>query len=560
MVRWLSVLVFQCFSGLETVMKAYSYVRFSSLQQASGLSLLRQTSMTEAYCQRNGLILDRSLTLHDLGVSGFKGKNAKTGALGRFLRAIEDGTIASGSILIVENLDRLSRDQVTEAIHTFRQIIRAGVSVVTLKPEREYSASNIGDEPTFFEAMFDLMRAHRESQRKSDLAKANWSQKRNRLRETPLTRNMPAWLKLVNGKFVPIDSHVEIVKQIFDWALAGHGLVSITKKLNRQGRFIARAKHWSKGYVSRIVRNRSVLGEFQPHTLDSGVRKPVGAVVSDYYPRIISDDDFYRVQNAVNSRRGRGGRTGDGVTNLFSHLVFDAHDRSPMSIVHKGTLRLVSSAAQRGENGAVYRGFPYDAFELGIIRWLSELSPVDLLTTDRDRRTASKLAKAESKLCDLDGRIETIQQRLTNDPAFVSLLDVLQKLDKERRETAQLVETLRADKSASGDMDALGLIRRLADVSSEDRYDLRTRVKASIRHLVERIDVDVERNTIDRVALVTIKLRTGSVRHVQIMAKRGMPTIFHRVIGDEWSATLPGGVWEGMAQMQAERVLLVHKA
>jgi DNA invertase Pin-like site-specific DNA recombinase len=89
--------------------RAYSYVRFSTPDQAKGDSYRRQTEAANEYARRHGLVLDTELTFTDLGVSAFRGANAKTGALGVFLEAVKDGTIAPGSHLLIENLDRLTR-------------------------------------------------------------------------------------------------------------------------------------------------------------------------------------------------------------------------------------------------------------------------------------------------------------------------------------------------------------------------------------------------------------------------------------------------------------------
>jgi Resolvase, N terminal domain len=77
--------------------KAYSYVRFSTPDQAKGDSYRRQSEAANEYARRHGLVLDTELTLTDLGVSAFRGANAETGALSVFLEAVKDGTIAPGS-------------------------------------------------------------------------------------------------------------------------------------------------------------------------------------------------------------------------------------------------------------------------------------------------------------------------------------------------------------------------------------------------------------------------------------------------------------------------------
>jgi len=109
-----------------------SYKRFSTPAQAQGDSLRRQTAMAQAWADRTGVALDTELNLTDEGVSAYTGANLDVGNLGAFLRAVEDGTVPKGSWLLVENLDRLSREPVFDASYTMQGIIRAGVTVVDL--------------------------------------------------------------------------------------------------------------------------------------------------------------------------------------------------------------------------------------------------------------------------------------------------------------------------------------------------------------------------------------------------------------------------------------------
>ena len=80
---------------------AYSYLRFSSARQEQGDSLRRQEQLAETYAQKHNLQLNTTLTYRDLGVSAFKGAHLEKGALGSFVRAIDEGIVASGSYLLV---------------------------------------------------------------------------------------------------------------------------------------------------------------------------------------------------------------------------------------------------------------------------------------------------------------------------------------------------------------------------------------------------------------------------------------------------------------------------
>lgn len=94
---------------------AYSYVRFSSDRQKHGQSLSRQTKLSADWCAANGAVLDTELNLHDLGVSAFRGKNLNEGALGAFVKAVDEGRVPKGSYLLIESFDRLSRQEVDVA-------------------------------------------------------------------------------------------------------------------------------------------------------------------------------------------------------------------------------------------------------------------------------------------------------------------------------------------------------------------------------------------------------------------------------------------------------------
>ena len=94
---------------------AYSYLRFSTVEQAKGDSIRRQTEATAAWCNRNKITLDTSISLRDEGVSAYRGKhreNADTHALAALLQAVKSGRIPAGSYLVVESLDRLSREKI----------------------------------------------------------------------------------------------------------------------------------------------------------------------------------------------------------------------------------------------------------------------------------------------------------------------------------------------------------------------------------------------------------------------------------------------------------------
>ena len=159
---------------------AYSYLRFSTPRQQWGDSQRRQATNSAAYCERKKLDLNTVVKFYDKGVSGFHSKNLTEGALGRFLTAIKEKKIKTPCALVVESLDRLSRDTLDEAFYLFLDLIRAGVEIHTLNPEVQYSKQSVKENPAHIMlAVNDLWRANRESETKSYRSRENW------IREAP---------------------------------------------------------------------------------------------------------------------------------------------------------------------------------------------------------------------------------------------------------------------------------------------------------------------------------------------------------------------------------------
>ncbi|WP_257026778.1 MULTISPECIES: recombinase family protein [Pseudomonadaceae] len=74
----------------------------------------------------------RDYLFFDKGRSAYKGRHLDdTGELARFLAYVEDGTIPTGSYLVIESLDRLSREKVRDALPRFLDLLAKGINVYT---------------------------------------------------------------------------------------------------------------------------------------------------------------------------------------------------------------------------------------------------------------------------------------------------------------------------------------------------------------------------------------------------------------------------------------------
>ena len=368
---------------------AYSYIRFSHPDQAKGDSLRRQTELRDAWLARNRVSLDTSITLEDKGISGFSGdhrSNPDRHALAAFLYAVEKKRIPKGSFLIVESLDRLSREDILPALTLVLSLIQAGVRVVQLLP-----VETVYDEKTNPMAMMmmimELSRGHSESAMKSDRVGRAWKDKRRRAAETgePLTARTPAWLLLSGEKWSVDENAARAIRHIYAQATAGYGIGTITRQLNAASTPVigGRSKHWARSYVSKILHNRAVVGEYQPFTGRAGKRRKEGAPIPDYYPALLTEEAWYAAQAATTSRRGKAGRPAKDRVNLFTGIVRDARDGGTMQMMDKGKKGagpvLVSYNSQQGVLPARAHSFPLRTLEAAVLSCLREIDPRQIL-------------------------------------------------------------------------------------------------------------------------------------------------------------------------------------
>lgn len=502
--------------------RAYSYVRFSSLEQRLGDSLRRQMAQSEAWCLRHGATLDATLSLTDLGKSAFRGRNIKDGAFAGFLAACREGKVEPGSVLLLESLDRLSRDQIKPALRVFLEILSYGVDIVTFCPERVYSESG-SDELAVLEALFVFSRSHEESKIKSHRARENWDNKRKHIGTKKMTGNVPAWLRLSKDRtrFELLADKVSIVRSIFQWASDGTGVAAIAKLLNKDKTpGIGRQKaKWHISYVQKILKCRQVLGELQPHIVRDGKRVATGEVVKDYYPAIITEDLFNRVQNGLKARTIARGRRGEGVANLFTGLIRDARDGCTMVIANKGEGRLlVSSGADRGEQGSRFVAFKYDDFERAFLAFTHELDA--RMFKDDSTEVEHQITALKDKLAEIRQRLADMKERLMRDRNFATLADAALALESEEREVSAELDRVKRE-NAIPRSEAIKEVKSAAEelanaTDPTERTKLRERIKNNIRHIVKEIWMIVYTLNKQRVADVQVFFHDGTAREIRI--------------------------------------------
>ena len=243
--------------------KVYSYIRFSSVDQATGDSLRRQTDAANRFAAVVGMELDEGLTMQDLGRSAYAGHHVSEGALGNFLTACEAGLVPKGSVLVVEAVDRLTRLDHLDAVSLLGRLLKH-VDLHVVQLGRTFTNDIVRhDIGAIFTLIGAITLGHQESQQKSHRIGSAWEQKRKAAKDTgkKLTTKAPAWLKSTATGFEPIPGRVKIVRDIFERFARGESQEKITQDLNQSRIPVwGRGARWNRSYIFKIITSEATLG------------------------------------------------------------------------------------------------------------------------------------------------------------------------------------------------------------------------------------------------------------------------------------------------------------
>lgn len=515
-------------------MDAIIYIRWSTLEQTKGDSYTRQMNRCTAFCEANGYnVLE---TVVDEGRSAYTGENIHTGNLGKLVERYARRELLESTVVVVEQLDRLTRLPALEVVGWLTRVFPTGIRFVTADRNAMVSkAAMEADQLSFMSLVFDSFRSHGESKRKSDLLLDSWHVRREAVaagRRRNITGVCPAWLRWDKDQeaFVAITdpdpslNREAIIKRIFDERDAGVGHAVIARKLNEDqippwGVGKRKADGWHPSYIYKILHNPAVIGEFQPRSRRKGevTGKNVGQLIPDYYPRLISPAQFERV-SASKQVMNVGGST-KGRSNLLSGLVYCGKCSQRMVYLKKanagrertnpktGTITVDKSEGIYLKCSGAHRGHRCDHKPSFNYNWIADAVLDNLLNSAlRDNhfeqrstmiQLADQLASAKRELDRFEAQAQSALD-MTIDPAFKHDQRIKQRyaeLGRQADQQRELVEKLDADLASSkGQVSPAEHLSRVASVrSSLDSDDdkirdaSRAKVMDALQRLVDRI-------------------------------------------------------------------------
>ncbi|WP_330995010.1 recombinase family protein [Burkholderia stagnalis] len=393
--------------------------------------------------------LDASLSLRDEGLSAYHQRHVRQGALGVFLRAIEDGQVPTGSVLIVEGLDRLSRAEPLQAQAQLAQIVNAGITVVTASDGREYNRERLKAQPMdLVYSLLVMIRAHEESDTKSKRVKAairlqcqGWIA--DTWRAPIRVGRDPHWVREIEGGgFEPISDRASAVQLVVQMFKQGHGAVQVVRELAERGLKISETGRTHSSNIYKILANRMLIGEKTVDVEGETFR------LEGYYPALLTPAEFADLRYLAEQRGRRKGKgeipgvvTGLGITYCgYCGAAIVAQNlmgrkRLPDGRPYPGHRRLHCVTYSQGAGCKISGSCSVVPVERALMLYCSDqMNLTRLLEGDAGTASVSaQLASARQRVAELEAQVRRVTDALLFDDgeAPAAVLKRLRELESQ---------------------------------------------------------------------------------------------------------------------------------
>ncbi|MDO8335167.1 MAG: recombinase family protein, partial [Candidatus Saccharibacteria bacterium] len=446
----------------------------------------------------------------------------------------KEGQVQKGSLLLVENLDRLSRAKVMDALEVFTSIINGGITIVTLMDGMHYSKESLNANllPLMTTIMSFAM-AYEESAKKGVRVKASWKAKQKAAIAggSIMTKRTPKWIETnaERTKFSLNEERTTVVNQIIALAEKGTGNNSICRHLNNKGvpSWNVSGK-WQHSYIQKVLQNHALYGGIE---ID-------GTVKENYYPAVITHEKWLLLQATRSSRRTTlaTNRKGNTVTNLFSGLLKCGYCGGPMNVAgYKSRVNGYDrkyygcQSARTGAAKCKMKTWFIDELEPALLFWLTKVDYGTLMG-----QTSQEAVNIErEKLAAINQQIEVTNNKRSNvvgaiEEGAKGLVSRINELDENLTELAaaakaqkQAVNLVAArNQNGAGRMKALVNLFKALKTTTDvaELRTLREQLSASIHAVTERITLyptghSLDGNRANR--FIDIEFRGGSVRRIE---------------------------------------------
>lgn len=377
----------------------------------------------------------------DAGVSAFKvdadermAANMHKGNLATFLGRVERGDIKRGSVLIIEKLDRFSRNFYDVVFPVWLNLLQSGIEIYSCVSNTHYSLEIIRKNPMLAGmALIEMANANDYSAGMSSRINKAFSL---RLAECVKGKAMnlggwqPRWVDFHGdkghaGEF-SLNAHAATIRRIATEYIRGASMGTIAKGLIRDQVATLMGGKWNQGTIANLLKHETLVG----HKTIKGVR------LERYYPAVISDGQYQqlRAKLADNLNRKGGSPKSDYIANLFRNRCKCAKCGATVTTTHT----VYSCKGRRTDECDVRGTVNIRGLELDFFMLFLQEHPAVLL--------GKQTVKSNSMVAALKGRIRDLDKALEDAASLVGKLPIkaleakLTALVKEREAAGRELE------------------------------------------------------------------------------------------------------------------------
>ena len=485
------------------MVSAFIYIRFSTPKQEAGSSKDRQIEDCRAYLDRQGW--DEAEVIGDLGISAWKGNHLRTGNLGKFAQRVIDGEIPRGSVLVVQNLDRLSRQEPRKTQRWMEDMWDAGLRIASVRDGKVYDAENLSKNiMDIFDVLYKAKAANDYVEVLSSRVKRSYDKwlEQARLDGTPIGNKTPAWIRTVGMRpdlrFELIPERMVIVWEIFKLTIDGKPPWAIARAFNERGEKSFTGKAWERTAIVKIIGNPAIEGD---HVVGEGKRQtPTGEILHGYYPVAIPADVVAQARAALARRKLGPGRSRTTINNLFGQKIRCGGCGGRMMTAGYQSRYLVCYEGTRGNGCELRTAFRYRPFEKAALD--------SILNYALDETFFREAAKANHLTLEIAQIEKALKDKRAEAERLVGLLSRIESPTTEAKlaETEHTIGTLTA--KLNGLVDSLceaqgaasteahiervhGVREALEHPDEEIRVSARARVAEALQKIVAYVDADL---------------------------------------------------------------------
>lgn len=497
-----------------------SYLRMSTSEQLKGFSLERQRKLIADFAAKNGLSLDESHAIEDIGNSAFS-DDANQKQLARFFTDLDAGKFSPGDVFALENIDRLTRRGPIDAILKVNTILSKGLKLAIISSNEQKIIEDVNDVFTIINLSIDAARSHGESKNKSDKGLSNWEEKRKLAAShgVAMTAQAPAWLdtetfylmdetkgkQIKRRRYVLNPEKAETVRLIFELFQNGNGSLKIKNILNdRNIPTFKGAEYWEPSIISKILRNPATHGFYQPQKQGTGKRDliPAGDPIHDYFPAIVSLETFEQCQRITAANSTRKGRKGKLFTNLFTGLLKCVDCGGPVHLLNPGidkrakvpkSVNYIVCKKGKFTRECILKRLRYDDFEAVMLNAIQEINLADVLNENNPLEQLIKQIRA------IETKIEKNQKLLENfQKSFVETGDLpafMIEAAKNAETSNKALEIERIElqaQIAQLNVYNANIENAIEELKNNGTYETRAKINLLLHEIIKTINIDFE--------------------------------------------------------------------